>query len=134
MRELVTDPSELAAGDVVAVFIRAVWHPGIATGETIDGEPSIIHCSRRCGCVAIEPWSLFVPGDLRTRRQPRPTDIETEVVLSRAHARLGRPWSLHYTCEHFVRDAFGSAQFSTQVGAAALTIGGILLRAGMGWG
>lgn len=130
----IADPRALEPGDVVAVFVRGVWHPGIVESRDDDGMPRMIHCSARVGCVAIEPWSGFVPGErLRVRRQPRPATIDREVVLSRARARLGRPWTLDYSCEHFVRDAHELSPRSVQVGAALATVAGILLRV-RGWG
>lgn len=140
------DRVELPAGVVLSTPILGGRHLGIATGETRDGRPVVIHNSKsRWRRVTEEP----ITGDdgfsdyyaTAQGREPYPIHVEgywsalpPEAVVARARSRIGEKWRFwDWNCEHFVQWACGRPARSPQVeawlGAAALL--GVL---GHAWG
>ena len=123
-------PSRLAAGQVLGVSAPVagglvhVTHVGLVADRGDQaGLPLVYNASKRTGRVTLDRWEEFCQGEPARLLDVR-GDLETKVVISRAHSRLGEEWSLVWSnCEHYVRWCHGLEPESPQLqGAVGATL------------
>lgn len=115
---------QIQVGDRAEVDLGAVTHMGIVTGFTASGEPVILSNTFWRGVIE-EPASSYT-GGRPWRVVPYPGPLPRRIVVERARRHLGRPWSLRFTCEHLVHDAWGLQPRSPQLEAVAGVAVGVL--------
>jgi len=126
----VITPETAPPGTIIAVRVGTIWHEGIVSDRRdADRLPMVINKSKRSRRVEEEPFRIFAPRWSRTRVIGYPSRLPRELVLERARARIGEPWSLEHNCERFCRsvhDRRGRAGRSPTIELIG-TIGGLLL-------
>lgn len=134
MVSAVITPTTAAPGTIVAVRVGTIWHEGlISDRRDLDGLPMVINKSKRTRRVEEEPFRIFAPRYSRTRIVGYPSGLPSSIVLERARARIGEPWSLEHNCERFCRQAHdrrGRAGRSPTIELVGTTAG--VLLAGFG--
>lgn len=120
-------PKGALPGAIVAVRVAGVWHEGIVSdARDADGLPKVIHKSKRAREAREEPWRLFAPRGARVVVVGYPSRLPAPLVLERARARIGEPWSAVDNCQRFTRRAHGVPARSPDVERLAGLVAGFL--------
>lgn len=123
-------PETAPPGSIVAVRVGTIWHEGlISDRRDLDGLPMVINKSKRTRRVEEEPFRIFAPRWSRVRLIGYPSRLPSSLVLERARARIGEPWSLEQNCERFCRsvhDRRGRAGRSPTIELVG-AVGGVVL-------
>lgn len=120
------NPMTLHAGDILSTGRVGYRHFGLATGNYINGQPTVISNSGHHGKVVEESLEQFQgQGDIKVEGYWG--TLPPHEVVARARERLGSNYYLfNWNCEHLVRYAHGLKPESPQIAlAAALVIGAI---------
>ena len=104
-------------GDLLAALRFGYWHVGVASDVTVGGAPTEISASKQTGRVVEESWATFTGGG-EVRHLGYPGTLPRHVVVARARAQIGRPWTLFDNCEHVATRAHGIEPQSGQLRAA----------------
>lgn len=112
-------------GAVLACDHGWFTHYGIAGDSSVEGEQTVISCSRRRRGTYEERLSVFADG-VPVAVRGLIGNLGAHDIVARARADVGRAWSLvANNCEHHVTRACGLKPKSPQVrrvaGAAAVT-------------
>lgn len=120
-------PKGTRTGSIVAVRVAGVWHEGIVSDRLdADGLPMVVHKSKRARVATEEPWRRFAPRGARVVLVGYPSILPPALVLERARARIGEPWSAVDNCQRYTRRAHGVPARSPDLERAAGLVAGFL--------
>lgn len=98
----------LRPGTIIAVRVAGVWHEGIVSDVIEDdGEPRVLHKSKRSYRAEEEPCRLFAPEGRELRVVGYPGRRSPDVVIGAARGRLGEEWTVIDNCQRYTRRAHG---------------------------
>lgn len=120
-------PRGAQPGAIVAVRVAGVWHEGIVSDRhDADGLPMVVHKSKRGKVATEEPWRRFAARGARVALVGYPSILPPELVLERARARIGEPWTAIDNCQRFTRRAHGVPARSPDLERTAGLVAGFL--------
>lgn len=93
----------------------------------------VISNSARAGCVAEEPFSVFLSGREVVPVEQLRTELPVWHILARAREMIGqKPYDLFFwNCQQFVRYAYGLKPESPQLRNVATVLGSVALFVGV---
>jgi hypothetical protein len=110
-------------GSVLATSHFMFTHYGIAGDKLVDGEQTVISCSRRRGGCREEQLRAFA-NEREVTCVGLIGNLTPHDILARARSQIGGKWDLFSNnCEHHVTTACGLDARSPQVRRALLTVG-----------